>query len=64
MPQTSVAKSGNGSCFGAGMTPFSTASRDKANRILDSRYMLICGVEENEIRTNNMRIGESDDSVI
>lgn len=40
-PHTRVAKSGKGSRLGCGTTPFSTASRDKANRIRDSRYMLI-----------------------
>lgn len=41
MPHTSVANSGKGSRLGWAINPFSTASRDSANRILDSRYMLI-----------------------
>lgn len=41
MPHTSVANSGKGSCLGWGINPFSTASRDNANKILDSKYMLI-----------------------
>lgn len=50
MPHTSVANSGKGLCLGWGTNPFSTASRDKANRILDSRYMLIWRRVKNDDR--------------
>lgn len=41
MPHTSAPKIGNGSPFGCGITPFSTANLARAYKILESRYRLI-----------------------